>query len=116
MPIGRSDKDRKKMAVKKSGKNAVTHFKVLKRFDGFTYLEIKIDTGRTHQIRVHLSEIGYPVVGDEVYSNGKNPFGVKGQMLHAKSIEFMHPTTKEKMKIIAPLPKYFEDILSELKG
>lgn len=77
MPIGRSDKDRKKMAVRKSGKNAVTHFKILQRFDGFTYLEIKIDTGRTHQIRVHLSEIGYPVVGDEVYSNGKNPFGVK---------------------------------------
>ena len=103
-------------STQKSGKNAVTHFKVLKRFDGFTYLEIKIDTGRTHQIRVHLSEIGYPVVGDEVYSNGKNPFGVKGQMLHAKSIEFMHPTTKEKMKIIAPIPKYFEDILRELKG
>ena len=86
MPIGRSTKDRKKMAVVKNGKNAVTHFKVLKRYPKYTLLEIKIDTGRTHQIRVHMAEIGHPVVGDMIYSNGKNDFGVEGQMLHAKSL------------------------------
>lgn len=115
MPIGRSNKDRKKMAVKKDGKNAITHFEVMKRYNGFTLLDIKIDTGRTHQIRVHLAEIGYPVVGDEVYSNGKNPFGVKGQMLHAKSLEFKHPITGEVLKLEAPLPEYFEVILNELE-
>lgn len=115
MPIGRSNKDRKKMAVRKDGKNAVTHFEVMKRYDGFTLLDIKIDTGRTHQIRVHLAEIGYPVVGDEVYSNGKNPFGVKGQMLHAKSLEFKHPITGKLLKLEAPLPEYFENILDELE-
>ena len=104
MPIGRSTKDRKKMAVRKDGKEAITHFKVLKRWGAYTLLEVHIETGRTHQIRVHLSQIGYPVVGDAVYSNGKNRFGVEGQMLHAKSIEFMHPTKKEKLKIEAPLP------------
>ena len=114
MPIGRSTKDRKKMAVRKDGKEAITHFKVLKRWGAYTLLEVHIETGRTHQIRVHLSQIGYPVVGDAVYSNGKNPFGVEGQMLHAKSIEFMHPTKKEKLKIEAPLPEYFVEVLNKL--
>lgn len=114
MPIARSSKDRKKMAVSEKGKEAITHFKVLKRYNGYTLLEVKIDTGRTHQIRVHLSEIGYPVVGDEVYSNGKNKFGVKGQCLHAKKIEFVHPTTNKKMVLEAELPKYFKNILKEL--
>ena len=115
MPIGRSDKDRKKMAVRKDGKNAVTHFDVIKRYNGYTYLDIKIDTGRTHQIRVHLAEIGYPIVGDGVYSNGKNPFGVEGQMLHAKSLEFKHPITGQAMKLEAPLPEYFENVLRRLE-
>ncbi len=115
MPIGRSLTDRKKMAVVKNGKEAITHFKVLERFENNTYLKINLETGRTHQIRVHLSKIGYPIVGDEVYSNGKNEFGVKGQMLHSWKIEFKHPTTNKQMEVIAPLPKYFEDVLNNLK-
>ena len=115
MPIGRSTSDRKKMAVNKNGKNAVTHFKVLERFEKYTLLEVKIETGRTHQIRVHLSEIGYPVVGDTTYSNGKNDWGIKGQCLHAKSLKFKHPVTGKEMFIEAPLPEYFENVLQELR-
>ena len=115
MPIGRSEKDRKKMAVTKKGKEAITHFKVLKRYDKYTLLEINIETGRTHQIRVHLSQIGYPIVGDEVYSKGKNEWNVKGQCLHAKSLDFKHPITNENMHLEAKIPQYFEKILEELK-
>lgn len=115
MPIGRSTTDRKKMAVVKTGKEAITHFKVLERFKENTLLEINLETGRTHQIRVHLSQIGYPIVGDMVYSNGKNKFGVQGQMLHAWKIKFMHPITGKEMEIEAPLPSYFEDVLEKLK-
>ena len=115
MPIGRSTTDRKKMAVVKTGKEAITHFKVLERFKENTLLEINLETGRTHQIRVHLSQIGYPIVGDMVYSNGKNKFGVQGQMLHAWKIKFMHPITGKEMEIEAPLPQYFEKILDDLK-
>jgi len=114
MPIGRSTVDRKKMAVTKSGKEAITHFRVLKRYDKYTLLEVKIETGRTHQIRVHLSHIGYPIIGDYVYSNGKNEWGVEGQCLHAKSLQFKHPITKEKLFLEAELPKYFKDILEDL--
>ncbi len=115
MPIGRSSKDRKKMAVTKNGKEAVTHFSVIERFKKYTLLEVKIDTGRTHQIRVHLSEIGYPVVGDEVYSNGKNEFGVHGQLLHAKSLDFKHPITGKEMHLEAELPGEFSNILETLR-
>ena len=115
MPIGRSKKDRKKMDIDKNGKNAITHFKVLKRYQGYTLLKVNIETGRTHQIRVHLSTIGYPIVGDMVYSTGKNEFNVEGQMLHAWRIEFTHPITGEKMNIEAPLPQYFEDVLKKLE-
>ena len=105
MPIGRSEKDRKKMAVTKKGKEAITHFKVLKRYpeENCTLLEVNIETGRTHQIRVHLAQIGHPCIGDEVYSSGKNKWGIKGQALHAKSLEFKHPITGKKMKLEAPI-------------
>ena len=116
MPIGRSEKDRKKMAVTKKGKEAITEFKVLERFKDYTLIEVKIKTGRTHQIRVHMSEIGFPIVGDSVYSNGKNPFGVTGQMLHAYKLKFIHPTTKKEMEFKAELPKYFKEILDKLKN
>lgn len=114
MPIGRSTKDRKKMAVRKDGKEALTHFKVLKRYEKYTLLEIKIDTGRTHQIRVHMAEIGHPVVGDIVYSNGKNEFGIEGQMLHARSLDFKHPITGKQMQLEAELPQYYKDVLKKL--
>lgn len=116
MPIGRSTKDRKKMAVNRNGKNAITHFKVLERFSDYTLLQIKIETGRTHQIRVHLTEIGYPIVGDYIYSNGKNEWGIKGQCLHAKSLKFKHPITNKEMFIEAPIPEYFEKIITELRN
>ena len=115
MPIGRSTSDRKKMAVVKNGKEAVTHFKVIDRFKNYTLLEINIETGRTHQIRVHLSHIGYPIVGDYTYSNGKNEFDVIGQCLHAQKLEFKHPITQKDMCLEAELPQYFKDILDKLK-
>lgn len=114
LPIARSTKDRKKMAVDSKGKSAVTHFKVLKRYQKYTLLELKIDTGRTHQIRVHMSYIGHPVVGDMVYSNGKNEFGIEGQMLHARYLEFKHPVTGQVLKLEAPIPEYFEEVLQKL--
>ena len=116
MPIARSKIDRKKMAVDKNGKEAITHFKVLKRYGNYTLLEIKIDTGRTHQIRVHMSYIGYPVVGDSVYSSGKNEFGVEGQMLHARYLKFKHPITGKELNLEAPLPEYFEKIIKQLES
>lgn len=117
MPIGRSTKDRKKMAVTKNGKEAISHFKVIERFPkhNCTLLEVKIETGRTHQIRVHLSQIGYPIIGDAVYSNGKNEWNIEGQCLHAKSLKFKHPITKKEMFLEAKLPEYFEKIVEELK-
>ena len=116
MPISRSKNDRTKMAVDKDGKNAVTHFTVLERFKDYTYIEVNIETGRTHQIRVHMSKIGYPIVGDSTYSNGKNPFGVEGQMLHSYKLEFTHPTTGKKMELTAEIPEYFKNVLETLHG
>ena len=116
MPISRSTKDRTKMAVSKNGKNAITHFEVLERFKNYTLLKVNIETGRTHQIRVHLAQIGYPIVGDYVYSNGKNPFGVEGQMLHSYRLEFSHPITNEKLELEAKLPEYFEKVLEILRN
>lgn len=119
MPIGRSNKDRKKMAVTKNGKEAITHFKVLNRYTtskaSYTLLELKIDTGRTHQIRVHMAQIGHPVIGDMVYSNGKNEFGIEGQCLHAKKLEFKHPITGKEMQLEAELPEYFANVIQKLE-
>ena len=115
LPIARSVVDRKKMAVDKNGKEAITKFKVLKRYDKYTLVEVNIETGRTHQIRVHMSYIGHPVVGDNVYSKGKNEFDIEGQMLHAKHLEFKHPTTNKEMILDADIPKYFKDVLEKLK-
>lgn len=115
MPIGRHPTDRKKMAVVKNGRNALTNFKVIKRYEeGYTLVEIELKTGRTHQIRVHMSQIGFPVVGDDVYASGKNPFGVTSQMLHARLLGFEHPTTKKWVEFEAPLPEYFEKIIEKL--
>ena len=112
MPIARSKQDRKKMDVDPKGKEAITHFEVLERIENkYTLLKINIETGRTHQIRVHMSHIGFPVIGDEVYSNGKNEFGIKGQCLHAWKLDFKHPITGKKMHIEAKLPEYFEKLL-----
>ncbi len=117
MPIGRSTKDRKKMAVTKKGKEAITHFEVIKRYPkhNCTLLSIKIETGRTHQIRVHLAQIGYPIIGDGIYSNGRNEWEIKGQALHAKSLQFKHPATEKQMYLEAKLPKYFQTILDKLE-
>ena len=117
IPIARSISDRKKMAVARNGKEAITHFKVLKRSyeNDCTLLEVKIETGRTHQIRVHLSYIGHPVIGDDVYSNGKNKWGIKGQCLHAKSLKFKHPITNKEIHIEAPLPEYFSSLIKNLE-
>lgn len=116
MPIARSKKDRKKMDVDKEGKEAITHFKVLGRYKNkYTLLQINLETGRTHQIRVHLSHIGYPIIGDEVYSNGKNEWNVSGQCLHAWKLEFNHPVTGEKISLEAEIPEYFKNIIKELE-
>ena len=115
MPIGRDKNDRKKMCVTRDGKEAVSHIKVIKRYGNYTLIRVKIDTGRTHQIRVHMAKIGHPVVGDEVYSSGKNEFGVKGQMLHSTILKFKHPISRKEIMLEAPLPQYFEDVLSKLE-
>ena len=116
-PIGRNPNDRKKMAVNyKNGKRAVTHYKVLERLKGqYTYIECSLETGRTHQIRVHMSHIHHPLLGDEVYGPKKDKFHLQGQCLHAKVLGFIHPTTKEYMEFTSPLPEYFEQLLKKLR-
>jgi 23S rRNA pseudouridine1911/1915/1917 synthase len=114
--IGRHPVDRKKMAInEKNGKPAVTHYKVLKRFEKYTYMQFRLETGRTHQIRVHMAHIGHPLLGDEVYGNKKSAFRhLQGQTLHAKTIGFVHPRTNEYIECSAPLPEYFQKLLEQL--
>lgn len=113
-PIGRSDKDRRKMAVIKDGKPSVTHFEVIRRYAEATDLSLLLETGRTHQIRVHMSYIGHPVAGDPVYASRRDKFGLSGQALHSASVTFTHPATGETMHFEAPLPSYYTELLSKL--
>ena len=113
--IGSDEKDRRRMAVnEKNGKAAVTHYQVLKRFREHTYIECRLETGRTHQIRVHMTSIGHPLLGDEVYGSRKTPFRLEGQTLHAYVLGFMHPDTQKYLEVKAPLPAYFEHLLEIL--
>jgi len=115
LPIGRDVRERKKMAVRPDGKRAVTHCKVLRRFGDYTYVECRLETGRTHQIRVHMAYKHHPLLGDEVYSGKrKSPFHTQGQCLHAGILGFVHPKSGEYIETSAPLPQYFEEILSKL--
>lgn len=115
-PIGRHPVDRKKMSTKApNGRHAVTHYKVLERFGDYTYIECELETGRTHQIRVHMSSIGHPILGDTVYGPTKCPYKLQGQTLHAKILGITHPTTGEYMEFDAPLPEYFSDLLQRLR-
>ncbi len=113
-PIGRHPTDRKKMAINERGKDAVTHYKVLKRFGKYTYISCRLETGRTHQIRVHMASIGHPLLGDEVYSSRSCPFKLKGQCLHAMTLGFIHPRTGAYIEVNAPLPSYFQQLLVKL--
>lgn len=115
MPIARSTKDRKKMAVDKNGKEAITEFKVLKRYNGYTLLEVKIKTGRTHQIRVHAASLNHPLLGDPLYGPKNNKLKVVGQTLHAKKLGFIHPTKNEYMEFNSELPDYFKNIINKIK-
>ena len=115
-PIGRHPVDRKKMAVnRKNGKEAVTHYHVLEELKGYTYIECQLETGRTHQIRVHMASIGHPLLGDSVYGPSRCPFSLEGQCLHAMVLGFLHPSTGVYMEFESPLPEYFEKLLQKLQ-
>ena len=115
-PIARNPIDRKKMAVVYGGREAITHVNVLERFGRYTLVECILETGRTHQIRVHMASIGHSIVGDKVYGIKKEKFNLNGQLLHAKTIGFKHPRTGEIMEFTSPLPEYFEDVLDKLRA
>ena len=115
-PIGRHPTDRKKMSTHcKNGRDAVTHYKVLERFGDYTYIQCELETGRTHQIRVHMASIGHPILGDDVYGPAKCPWTLQGQTLHAKILGIIHPRTGKYMEFDAPLPEYFENLLKKLR-
>ncbi len=116
-PIGRNPKDRKKMCVTyQNSKNAVTHYSVINDYDGYSHISLKLETGRTHQIRVHMAHLGHPVAGDAVYGNDKKSAYLNGQCLHAIKIGFIHPRTKEYLEFTSDLPEYFKDFLKRLKS
>lgn len=115
-PIGRDPKNRLRNKVVEGGRNAVTHYEVMERFGKYTYVRLKLKTGRTHQIRVHMSHIGHPLLGDPLYSNAKNSLGVKGQMLHARTLGFIHPKTKEHVLFESQLPEEFSRVLTRLRA
>lgn len=116
-PIGRHPTDRKKMSIHaKNGREAITHYTVLERFRGYTYIECTLETGRTHQIRVHMASIGHPILGDTVYGPAKSAFHLQGQTLHAKVLGIMHPRTHEYMEFDAPLPEYFQKLLFHFRN
>ena len=99
----------------KNGKNAITHYKVLQRFQNYTYIECQLETGRTHQIRVHMASKGHPLLGDIVYGSSKDPYHTNGQVLHAQTLGFIHPRRGEYIEVNAPLPQYFEELLVKLR-
>jgi len=114
-PIARHKIHRKKMAIDPAGKRAITHYKVVEYIQNFTQITARLETGRTHQIRVHMASIGHPVLGDAVYSSAKQTFGLEGQALHARLLGFIHPTTNAQMQFEAPEPEYFNKTLSKLR-
>ena len=115
LPIGRNPSDRKKMCVTdKNSKNAVTHYEVIEEYPGFSYIKCKLETGRTHQIRVHMAYMSHPVLGDEVYGNNNNKFKLEGQCLHSKTVKFVHPITKKEMYFESELPEYFKKVLEKI--
>lgn len=115
-PLSRHPKERIKIAVVEGGREAITHFNVIERFKDYTLVRCILETGRTHQIRVHMAYIGHPLVGDPVYGYKKQKFKLQGQMLHAKVLGFIHPSTKEYIRFESPLPDYFEDLLNKLRA
>ena len=115
-PLGRNPSGRKKMAVVPGGRRAVTHYRVLDRLGKFTYIEAQLETGRTHQIRVHMTYAGHPLLGDSVYGPKKQPFNLKGQVLHARVLGFVHPVTGEYMEFESPLPEYFQKLLERCRN
>lgn len=114
-PIGRHHTDRKKMAIDyKNGRRAVTHYRVIDNYGKYAHIECRLETGRTHQIRVHMTSIGHPLLGDDVYSTGRSPYNLTGQTLHARVLGFIHPSTREYVEFEAPIPDYFQAVLNDL--
>lgn len=113
-PIGRSPKDRKKMAIVPDGRRAVTHYEVIARYPGYTHIRCKLETGRTHQIRVHMASLGHPIAGDQVYGPAKSKYDLQGQCLHARTLTFLHPSDGQPRLVESELPVYFTDFLHKL--